>query len=315
MRFQYQQVKLPLSCFPNMLCIEYIAASHPASCPPRSCKFSHAFVTSSFTILMTTFPAILRSTSPTPIGRKPGSLSRGASLPAINFWSDAVFWNSILLMQICLVDSAIALRRSDVQLPNIFDVNIFLHPPASNLCFWPLLLSLISHYFIYVVKNNTMNYRFTINKCFLVSKSWVSFHLAQGYHLPYYLLTTSMPHWCFLFPSILQTFSKASAIFFGSLFDVNLCWMVSVSNNKDLISPHSHNCSRLSRTSKCSLRFDVLLGFSNNKVGIVCIAFRLIDLWCILCSSAQESSDFFDVFSAFPVGNIKRFFLQNTIFW
>ena len=90
--------------------------------------------------------------------------------------------------------------------------------------------------------------------------------------------------------------------------------MVSVSNNKDLISPHSHNCSRLSRTSKCSLRFDVLLGFSNNKVGIVCIVFRLIDLWCILCSSAQESSDFFDVFPAFPVGNIKIFFLQNTIF-
>ena len=70
---------------PNMSCIECIAALHPASFPPRSCKFPHAFVTSSFTILLATFPAILRSTSPTPIGHKPGFLSRGASLPAINF--------------------------------------------------------------------------------------------------------------------------------------------------------------------------------------------------------------------------------------
>ena len=120
---------------PNMSCIECIAALHPASFPPRSCKFPHAFVTSSFTILMATFPAILRSTSPTPIGHKPGFLSRGASLPAINFWSDAV----------CLMNSAIALRTSDVQLPNTFDVNIFLHPPASNLWFWPLLFSLVLH--------------------------------------------------------------------------------------------------------------------------------------------------------------------------
>ena len=36
-------------------------------------------------------------------------------------------------MQICLRKSTIALKRSDVQLPNTVDVNIFLHPSASNL--------------------------------------------------------------------------------------------------------------------------------------------------------------------------------------
>ena len=35
-------------------------------------------------------------------------------------------------MQICLMKSAIALQRSDVQLPNTFDVNIFIHPSAFN---------------------------------------------------------------------------------------------------------------------------------------------------------------------------------------
>ena len=60
--------------FPNMLCIECIVASHLVSCPQNSCKFPTAFVTSSYTILKTTFPAILRSTSPTPIRRKPGLL-------------------------------------------------------------------------------------------------------------------------------------------------------------------------------------------------------------------------------------------------
>ena len=39
---------------------------------------------------LTTFPDILRSTSPTPIGRKPGFLLRGTSLLAINVSSDVV---------------------------------------------------------------------------------------------------------------------------------------------------------------------------------------------------------------------------------
>ena len=35
-------------------------------------------------------------------------------------------------MQIYLMKSAITLRRSDVELPNTFDVKILLHPSVSN---------------------------------------------------------------------------------------------------------------------------------------------------------------------------------------
>ena len=80
-----------VSFVPNMSCIECAAISHPASCPPHSYKFSTAFVTSSFTILMTAFHAILRSTSPTPIDCKPGFLSGGTSLLAINVSSDMLY--------------------------------------------------------------------------------------------------------------------------------------------------------------------------------------------------------------------------------
>ena len=65
--------------------------------------------------------------------------------------------------------------------------------------------------------------------------------------------------------------------------------MISTSNNKDLISPLSHNCSLLSRATKYSLLFDFLLGFCNNKAGIVCIAFRLIDLSGGFCAHAFKS--------------------------
>ena len=77
---------------PNMSCIECSLGSHPASCPPRSCKFLTAFVSSSFTILMTTFPAILQTTSPTPMGRKPGFLSKGTSPLARNVPSDVALF-------------------------------------------------------------------------------------------------------------------------------------------------------------------------------------------------------------------------------
>ena len=81
---------------------------------------------------MTTFPAILQNSSPTPIGRKPGFLSRGTSLLEINLSSDVVlFRNLISLMKKCLMKLAITLRRSYVQLPNIFDVNILLPQSAS----------------------------------------------------------------------------------------------------------------------------------------------------------------------------------------
>ena len=125
-----------------------------------------------------------------------------------------------------------------------------------------------------------------MNEDAFVLKSWVYFHLAEGYHLPYYLLSTLMSHCCFFFPS---NFFETSAIFFGSLFDVNLCWMVSTSNKKDLISLLSHNCSRLLRASKCSLLLDVLLGFYDNKADIVCIAFRIIDRSGAFCVYAFKS--------------------------
>ena len=108
---------------PNMPCIKFTAASYPASCPPNSRKSPTAFVVSSLTILMIT---------------------------SLLFY-DALLQNSISLMQIFLMKSAIALRRSDVQLPNTFDVNIFLHPSTSNpknwiyLLFLSLLFSLIVH--------------------------------------------------------------------------------------------------------------------------------------------------------------------------
>ena len=75
---------------PNMSCTECAAASHPVSCPPHSYTFPTAFATSSFTILMTTFPVILENTSPTLICRKLGFLSRGTSLLAMNVSSDVV---------------------------------------------------------------------------------------------------------------------------------------------------------------------------------------------------------------------------------
>ena len=80
----------------NMSCMECTATSHLASYPPHSCRFPTAFVTSSFTMLMTAFPAFLRTSSPTPIGRKLGFLSKDTSLLAISASSDGVFfWNSV----------------------------------------------------------------------------------------------------------------------------------------------------------------------------------------------------------------------------
>ena len=70
MLFQHQQVKLLLSCLlqiyhaSNELRLHILYLVHHNI-------FLTACVTSSFTILMAAFPAILRSTSLTPIARKP----------------------------------------------------------------------------------------------------------------------------------------------------------------------------------------------------------------------------------------------------
>ena len=85
--------KLCLLMAPNaFLTSTSTAASYPESCSTHSCQFPTAFVTPSFTILMGTFSAVLRSISPTQIGCKPGFLSRVTSLLAINVSSNVVLF-------------------------------------------------------------------------------------------------------------------------------------------------------------------------------------------------------------------------------
>ena len=63
--------------------IACIAASLPAF-RPHICTFEEALTTSSFVILVTIFPAILRRTSLTPFGLSPGFLSSGTIRDASN---------------------------------------------------------------------------------------------------------------------------------------------------------------------------------------------------------------------------------------
>ena len=118
----------------------------------------------------------------------------------------------------------------------------------------------------------------------------------------------------FAFPTNLANFFEKSELFCRSLFDVNLCWMVSASYNKNLISP-PYNCSLLSRASKWSLLFDVLLGFCINETSIFCIAFKLIDLnvsWVHAFKGVVTFLKYF--FFVLPVGSIKRFLFQKIFF-
>ena len=57
--------------------IEWIAASMLASCPQQTCGVPVHLMTSSFRTETITLPAIIRKTSPTPMGRSPGFLSNG----------------------------------------------------------------------------------------------------------------------------------------------------------------------------------------------------------------------------------------------
>lgn len=85
----------------------------------------HLPCASSFSILMTTFPAILWSFSQTPIGRKSAFLSRCTSLLLVYVSSgEILFWNLTSLIQL-LMKSRISLQASDVKLPNAFEVNNF----------------------------------------------------------------------------------------------------------------------------------------------------------------------------------------------
>ena len=64
-------------------CIACIAASDLATCPPHSCSSPAAWRISFFNKIITAFPAILLSTSLTPISLNPNRLSIGISLHAI----------------------------------------------------------------------------------------------------------------------------------------------------------------------------------------------------------------------------------------
>ena len=82
----------------------------------RSCKFPTAFVTSSFIILMTTFPGIYE-----------------ALLHLHRLFTSLCFCQEALVFyQICIMKPAMALWGSDVQLSNTLDVFIFLHSSVSN---------------------------------------------------------------------------------------------------------------------------------------------------------------------------------------
>ena len=147
---------------------------------------------------MKTFPTILRSTSPTPVGRKLGFLWRGNSPLPIYILGDVVlFWNSILLIQICFMKSAMALRISNVQLPNTSDAIIFLYLSASNPDGPNLPLILIASFAL---------------------KNWV---FSSSRRIPLVMLLVNNFNFplMFLFPI---NFAKVSKMFFGSLFHVNI---------------------------------------------------------------------------------------------
>ena len=111
-------------------CIACIAASDPATWPPHSCSNPAAWSTSFFNRIITAFPAIFLSTSPTPIGLSPGHLSNEINLHVMNDSRDSAFF--IFSKQNLLTNSANVLRKSDDAVPNERDVRIFLQPSASR---------------------------------------------------------------------------------------------------------------------------------------------------------------------------------------
>ena len=104
----------------NISCIAWIAASQPAACPVHNCKRPAALIMYFLTICITTFPAILRRTSPIHMGLKPGFLSYGISLQAKNTSRGVSLiseFSSIFLMQTFYMTSVKAFRRSMLTVP------------------------------------------------------------------------------------------------------------------------------------------------------------------------------------------------------
>ena len=81
-------------------------------------------------IIIITFPAILLKTSPTPIGRNPGFLSKGINLQTVNASRDVVVSSSS--MQSLFISWANVLRKSVDDVQNTLEVKILRHPSASR---------------------------------------------------------------------------------------------------------------------------------------------------------------------------------------
>ena len=123
-------------------CIACIAASDPATYPPHSCSDPATWSTSFFNRIIIAFPAILLSTSPTPIGLSPGHLFNEINLHAMNDSRDSAFFTSS--KQGLLTNSVNVLRKSMM----LFQINVMLgffsnHERQGQMVLIHLLLALL----------------------------------------------------------------------------------------------------------------------------------------------------------------------------
>ena len=109
-------------------CIVHTTAWTPASCPALNCKAAAACVTSILNNIITALPAILCSTSSTPIGLSPGFRSSGISLQAKNDFKDDVESSSSTYSFLIIWTNV--LRKSTVPVPKAREVKILYQPSA-----------------------------------------------------------------------------------------------------------------------------------------------------------------------------------------
>ena len=119
--------------------IACIAASDPAFFLAKAWSDPAEEITSFLSTDTMTFPVILQRISRTPIGRKPGFLSRWMSQHATNASMETTDTFSV---QIFLIKIAIAFLRSTFASPKLFEHRIHLHQstsiaqgPRSSFCF------------------------------------------------------------------------------------------------------------------------------------------------------------------------------------
>ena len=80
----------------------------------------------------------------------------------------------------------------------------------------------------------------------------------------------------FTFPFAISCLNldKVFSMFIGLVYDDSLHFFVLVSSNNPLMLPTSHNFIHFSSALKCSLAFDLLLGFWRSNDDIIRIAFN-----------------------------------------